>query len=63
MLEPVIGPQHMDLVFSPAEVMGVIMAVAITWQIAADGESNWLEGVQLLAVYLIMAITVFAIPV
>jgi Ca2+/H+ antiporter len=30
-------------------------AVTITALIAADGESNWLEGAQLVAVYLIIA--------
>ena len=37
----------MDLVFTPAEVLAVFLAVLITGQIASDGESNWLEGVQL----------------
>ena len=57
-----IGPRHMDLVFSPAEVMAIVLAVGITWQISADGESNWLEGVQLLAVYLILALVFFFLP-
>ena len=34
----------------------------ITGQIASDGESNWLEGVQLLAVYLILAIVFYFLP-
>lgn len=57
-----IGPQPMDLVFSPAEVLAVFLSVLITSQIAADGESNWLEGILLLAVYLIMAIVFFFLP-
>ena len=57
-----LGPAPMDLVFSPAEVLGVVIAVAITGQIASDGESHWLEGVQLLAVYLILALIFFFLP-
>ncbi len=58
----VIGPRPMDLVFTPAEVLAVFVAVLITGQIASDGESNWLEGAQLLAVYLILAIVFFFLP-
>jgi Ca2+:H+ antiporter len=57
-----IGPQPMDLVFTPAEVLAVFVAVLITGQIASDGESNWLEGAQLLAVYLILAMVFFFLP-
>jgi Ca2+:H+ antiporter len=57
-----IGPRPMDLVFTPAEVLAVFVAVLITGQIASDGESNWLEGVQLLAVYIILAMVFFFLP-
>ena len=57
-----IGPQPMDLVFTPAEVLAVFLAVLITGQIASDGETNWLEGVQLLAVYLILAVVFYFLP-
>ena len=57
-----IGPHAMDLVFTPAEVLAVFLAVLISGQIASDGESNWLEGVLLLAVYLILAIVFFYLP-
>lgn len=56
------GPEPMDLVFTPAEVVAVGLAILITGQIAGDGESNWLEGVQLLAVYLILAIIFYFLP-
>ena len=52
----------MDLVFTPAEVVAVVVAVLISGQITSDGESNWLEGVLLLAVYLILAIVFFFLP-
>ena len=57
-----IGPAPMDLVFTPAEVLAVFAAVLITGQIASDGRSNWLEGVQLLAVYVILAMMFFFLP-
>jgi Ca2+/H+ antiporter len=31
----------------------------MTMQIAGDGESNWLEGAQLIVVYLLLAVTVY----
>jgi Ca2+:H+ antiporter len=57
-----IGPRPMDLAFSAAEVLAVAAAVAITGQVAGDGESNWLEGVQLLAVYAVLAALFFFLP-
>ena len=48
--------------FTPAEVLAIGLAVAIAGQIAGDGESNWLEGVQLLAVYIILGIVFFFLP-
>jgi len=47
--------RRMDFVFTPLEVVAVGAAVAITNIIVRDGESNWFEGVQLLAVYAILA--------
>lgn len=46
--------QPMNLVFGVAEVLSVLIAVAIVSQISGDGESNWLEGLQLLSVYAIL---------
>lgn len=52
----------MNLVFTLAEVMAVALSVAAVGQIAGDGESNWLEGVQLLSVYLILGIVFYYLP-
>lgn len=52
----------MSLEFSIPEAASIAGAVWIAQQIAGDGESNWLEGVQLLAVYLIMALLFFFLP-
>jgi Ca2+:H+ antiporter len=57
-----IGPQPMDLAFTPAEVLAIFLSVLITGQVASDGETNWLEGVQLLAVYVILAIIFYFLP-
>ena len=52
----------MDLVFSPAEVVAVVLAVIIVGEIASDGESNWMEGAMLLAVYIILGICFYFLP-
>jgi Ca2+:H+ antiporter len=57
-----IGPRPMDLVFTPAEVLAIFLAVLISGHITSDGESNWLEGALLLAVYTIVAIVFFFLP-
>ncbi len=62
LLSGLLGPQPMDLVFSGPEVLAVAAAVVIAAQVAADGESNWLEGVQLLAVYAVLAALFFFLP-
>lgn len=46
----------MDLVFRPFEVVALGMATVVTAIITLDGESHWFEGVQLLAVYLMVAV-------
>ena len=52
----------MDLEFSMPEIMAIVVSVILVQQISGDGESNWLEGVQLLAVYIILAILFFFVP-
>jgi Ca2+:H+ antiporter len=56
------GAHRMDLIFSPLEVVAVYLSVAIVVVIGRNGETNWFEGVLLLAVYAILAITFFYIP-
>jgi Ca2+:H+ antiporter len=62
LLSLAIGPRPMDLVFTPAEVVATGVAILICEQVASDGESNWFEGVQLLAVYVILGIMFFFLP-
>ena len=52
----------MNLEFSLPEIAAVMLAVWIVAGISGDGECNWLEGVQLLSVYLIIAILFFFLP-
>jgi Ca2+:H+ antiporter len=59
----VINPAHpLDLVFSPMEVLAVVLAVLVVEQVTGDGETHWLEGVQLLSVYLILALVFYLLP-
>jgi Ca2+:H+ antiporter len=46
--------QPMDLSFNPFEIVAVAVAVTIANLISLDGQSNWLEGVLLLATYVIL---------
>jgi Ca2+:H+ antiporter len=52
-------PHHFDLLFPVMQVLSLAAAVFITALIAVDGESNWLEGAQLMAVYGIIATAVW----
>ena len=46
----------LTLVFTPLEVVAVAVSVLIAAYIALDGKSNWVEGLQLVSVYSIIAI-------
>ncbi len=52
----------MDLIFNQFELIALAAASLIAALVALDGESNWLEGTQLLMVYLILAIAFFFLP-
>jgi Ca2+:H+ antiporter len=54
--------EPMSLVFNTFELVAIILAVLISNLVTADGESNWLEGVQLLMAYAIMAVAFFFLP-
>jgi Ca2+:H+ antiporter len=51
--------RDMNLVFTPFEVMALGLATLVTAVITLDGESHWFEGVQLLAVYGMIAVGAF----
>jgi Ca2+:H+ antiporter len=52
----------MDLEFTVPEVIAVVVSIYIVGQISGDGESNWIEGAQLLSVYMILAILFYFLP-
>lgn len=52
----------MDFFFTGFEIAAVGFSAAIVALIALDGKSNWLEGAQLMAAYLIMAISFLFLP-
>ena len=56
LLSFVIGPNPMPLVFNGFELGAVLVAVLIANYVTQEGESNWWEGLQLLAVYLVLAL-------
>jgi Ca2+:H+ antiporter len=58
----VVGPAPINLVLSPAEILAITFSVVIAGQICGDGESNWFEGAQLLAVYAIVATLFYFLP-
>jgi Ca2+:H+ antiporter len=47
----------MSIVFNEFELVSLVVAVLIANKVASDGESNWLEGLQLVAVYVIIGIS------
>ena len=57
-----LGPMPMDLAFPAGLVLIVLLSVLITSQVAGDGRSDWLKGLQLLAVYLVLGLTYFFLP-
>ena len=55
--------QWLTLVFHPLEIIAVGIAAFIFTVVCIDGESNWLEGVQLLALYLMVSVVFFFLRV
>jgi Ca2+:H+ antiporter len=49
----------MSIVFNTFELVALFLSVIIANRLASDGESNWLEGVQLIAAYIILAASFF----
>jgi Ca2+:H+ antiporter len=52
----VLGPHPMALVFNGFEIGGLIIAVMVANHVTNEGESTWFEGVQLLAVYVVLGL-------
>jgi Ca2+:H+ antiporter len=54
-----VGPNPMALVFNGYELGGLLFAVLIANLVTQDGESNWFEGVQLLALYAVLGLVFY----
>jgi Ca2+:H+ antiporter len=55
----VVGPDPMALVFNGYELGGLLFAVLIANLVTLEGESNWFEGVQLLALYAVLGLVFY----
>jgi Ca2+:H+ antiporter len=54
-----IGPYPLALVFNGFELGAILLAILVGSQVTSDGESNWFEGVQLLALYLVLGLAFY----
>ena len=52
----------MTLVFNAFEIVAVALSVLVVEIISSDGETNWFEGAQLLALYLMLAVAFYFVP-
>lgn len=60
-LAPLFG-QELTLVFNSFELIALLGCSVIAALVSLDGESNWLEGAQLLVLYVILALAFFFLP-
>jgi Ca2+:H+ antiporter len=59
LLSFVVGPDPMALVFNGYELGALLFAVLIANLVTQEGESNWFEGVQLLALYAVLGLVFY----
>ena len=59
LLSLVVGDFPMALVFNGFELGAIVFAVLIALQVTQEGESTWFEGLQLLAVYVVLGLTFY----
>jgi Ca2+:H+ antiporter len=52
----------MSLLFNAFEITAIALSVIATAMVVNDGESNWVEGLQLMSVYLILALAFYFVP-
>lgn len=53
--------QTMDIVFTTLEMIAIGVAVFIAKSISQDGQTNWYEGLLLLAVYIILGVSFYLV--
>jgi Ca2+:H+ antiporter len=59
LLSFVLGPTPMALVFNGYELAALLLTALITVALTSDGESTWFEGVQLIAVYVLLGLVFY----
>ena len=52
----------MSLLFNAFEIAAIALSVLATHMVVLDGESNWVEGLQLLSVYAILGLAFYFVP-
>jgi Ca2+:H+ antiporter len=52
----------LQLIFNEFELLALIVGVLVAALVSMDGESNWLEGAELIAVYVILGLAFFLLP-
>jgi len=62
LLGGVIGPQPFTLSFGRGEIGFLFVSALLGAMVASDGRSNWFKGVQLLAVYALLALVCYLVP-
>jgi Ca2+:H+ antiporter len=58
-----VAPAPLALTFSRAELGSVLFAVLIGAMVSGDGQANWYRGVQLITVYVMIALMFYFMPV
>jgi Ca2+:H+ antiporter len=53
---------YLNLMFNQFELLALVMAVVVAALVSSDGETNWLEGAELIAVYLILGVAFYFLP-
>jgi Ca2+:H+ antiporter len=57
-----IAPEPLNLSFGRVELGSLFLAVLLGSMIATDGKSNWYKGIQLIIIYLIIAVLFYFMP-
>jgi Ca2+:H+ antiporter len=50
------------LAFSRIEILSVFLAILVGIIVASDGRSHWFKGVQLITLYLVIAMMFYFLP-
>jgi len=62
LLSWLIAPQPLTLAFERAQLIALLLTVLIGTVVAGDGRSNWYRGVQLIVVYIAIALLAYFVP-